>query len=82
MSAPSLDIGGGVMVPVESIVCVLGWQEALKCRSNRDLVSSLRARGKVTVLGEREHRSLVICTNEIYLSFLSPATISLRARRL
>lgn len=82
MSTPGLDIGGGVMVPVESIVCVVPWQEALKSRSNRDLVSSLRARGKMTVIGDNDHRSLVICNNEIYLSFLSPATISLRARRL
>ncbi|HHY34775.1 MAG TPA: DUF370 domain-containing protein [Firmicutes bacterium] len=82
MSTPGLDIGGGVMVPVESIVCVVPWQEALKSRSNRDLVSSLRARGKMTVIGDSDHRSLVICNNEIYLSFLSPATISLRARRL
>jgi len=78
----SLDIGGGIMIPVQSIVCVLSWQEALKSRSNRDLVSSLRARGRMAIIGEGEHRSLVICDNEIYLSFLSPVTISLRARRL
>ncbi len=82
MRAPGLDIGGGVMIPAESVVCVLPWQQALKSRSNRDLVSSLRARGRMTVIGEGNHRSLVICDNEIYLSFLTPATISLRARRL
>jgi hypothetical protein len=77
-----LDIGGGVMVPLQSVICVLAWQEALKSRTNRDLVLSLQAKGKVITIGGGDHRSLVICDDVVYLSFLSPGTISMRARRI
>lgn len=80
MTGAVLDVGRGLALPVSSVVCILSWRHAVQSRTNRDMLSYYSARRRTQTVGEGPYRSLVVCDDRLYLTFLSPEALSKRAR--
>lgn len=80
MTRAVIDVGRGLALPVSSVVCILSWGHATQSRTNRDMLSYYSARRRTHTVGRGPYRSLVVCDDRLYLTFLSPGALLRRAR--
>lgn len=77
-----LHVGGDVIVPMAAVVLILDAHGIDGMVATKEYIAGMQACGRLETLATNEPKSIVICTDAVYISPVSASTLRRRVGQI